>query len=58
MDDLQRQKDQIDEDARKAKEDADNQATEEKQAVADTEANRIIKEAEGEAQQVKDNAQN
>lgn len=57
MDDLQRQKDQIDEVTRKAKEDADTQAAEAKQTAADAEAERIIKEAADKAQQIKYDAQ-
>lgn len=57
MDDLQRQKNQIDEVARKAKEDADAQAAQAKQTAANTEADRIIKEAADKAQQIKYDAQ-
>lgn len=57
VDYLQQQKDKIDEDARKAKEAADNLATEEKQTLADNEASRVLKVAEDEAKRIRYDAQ-
>ena len=57
MDDLQQQKSQIDEEARKAKEEADRKAVEARQLLADQEAVRVRREAEGKAAQIQNDAQ-
>lgn len=57
MDDLQDQKAQIDEDARKAKEEADSKAAEARQLLADEEAEKVRHEAEEKAAQIQDDAQ-
>ena len=57
MDDLQQQKSQIDEEARKAKEEADRKAVEARQLLADQEAERVRREAEGKAAQIQNDAQ-
>lgn len=57
MDDLQQQKSQIDEEARKAKEEADRVALEARQLLADQEAERVRREAEDKAAQIQNDAQ-
>ena len=57
MDDLQEQKAQIDEEARKAKEEADRNAIDARQLLADQEAERVRHEAEEKAAQIQDDAQ-
>jgi hypothetical protein len=57
MDYIQKQKYQIDEEARKAKEEADRKAVEERQTIADQEAERIRQEAEVLATQIQADAQ-
>lgn len=56
-DDLAQQKAQIDEEARKVKEEADRQAELARQALADQEADRVRQEAEQKAQEIQNNAQ-
>ena len=57
MDDLQQQKSQIDEEARKAKEEADRVALEARQLLADQEVKRVRREAEEKAAQIQNDAQ-
>lgn len=57
MDDLQQQKAQIDEEAKKAKEEADRRAVEARQLLADQEAERVRREAEEKSTQIQDDAQ-
>ncbi len=57
MDDFQQQKQQIDEEARRVKEEADRKAAEEKQRLVDQEAKRIRDEAEEKARQIEQNTQ-
>ena len=52
MDDIQQQKSQIDETARKAKEEADRTAIEARQLLADQEVERVRREAEEKATQI------
>lgn len=55
---IQDEKDRIDEDIRIKKLAIDKQGEEDRQEVADLEADRIKKEAEEKAQQIQNNAQN
>lgn len=57
MDDLQQQKSQIDEEARKTKEEADINAAKARQLLVDQEAEKVRREAEEEATQIQNNAQ-
>jgi hypothetical protein len=57
MDDLQRQKNRIDEEAEKTKVETDRKAGEERQAAADREADKIRQEAEEKATQIQNDAQ-
>jgi len=57
MYDLQQQKNQIDEEARKAKEDADNRAVEARQLLANQESERVRREAERNVTQIQNDAQ-
>lgn len=57
MDDMQQQKNQIDEEARKAKEEADKIAVEARQNLADQEAAVVKQEAEEAAAQIQNDAQ-
>lgn len=57
MDDLQQQKSQIDEEARRAKEEADNAAFEARRVLADQEAERVRREAEEKSTQIQNDAQ-
>jgi hypothetical protein len=57
MDDLQQQKSQIDEVARRAKEEADKNAVQARQLLADQEAERVRDEAENKATQIENDAQ-
>jgi hypothetical protein len=57
MDDVQQQKSQIDEQTRKAKEEADRKAAEARQILADQESERVRREAEEKATQIQNDAQ-
>lgn len=57
MDDLQKQKSQIDEAARKTKEEADRKAVDERQLLADQESEKIRNDAEAEITQIQNDAQ-
>ena len=57
MDDSQQRKSQIDEEARKAKEDADINATKARQLLADQEVEFVRREAEEKAAQIQSDAQ-
>ena len=57
MDYLQQQKSQIDEDARKAKEEIDRVAVETRQTLADEESAKVKKDAEEKASQIQNDAQ-
>jgi hypothetical protein len=57
MDDIQQQKSQIDEQARKVKEEADANAISERQVLADQESARITREAQEKAAQIQNDAQ-
>lgn len=57
MDDIQRQKYQIDEDAAKAKVEADEVASAARQLLADQEVERLRQDAEDKAAQVQKDAQ-
>lgn len=57
MDDLQQQKSQIDEVARRAKEEADKAAIEARQLLAYQEAERVKEEAAKKASQIQNDAQ-
>jgi hypothetical protein len=56
-DDLQQQKSQIDDEAKKVKEEADKNAINARQLLADQEAERVRREAEEKAEQIQDDAQ-
>jgi len=57
MDDIQQQKTQIDEQARKAKEEVDANAVLERQALADQESEQVVREAADKAAQIQNDAQ-
>jgi hypothetical protein len=57
MDDLQQQKSQIDEEARKAKEVIDANAVQARQDLADQQAEVVRREAEAKAAQIENDAQ-
>jgi hypothetical protein len=57
MDDLQQQKSQIDDAARKAKDEADKTAFDARQLLADQESEKIRSDAEAEIAQIQNDAQ-
>lgn len=57
MDDLQQQKNQIDETARKTKEEAETTAFEARRVLADQEADGVRRDAEDKATQIQNDAQ-
>ena len=57
MDDLQQQKSQIDDAARKAKDEADKTAFDARQLLADQETEKIRSDAEAEIAQIQNDAQ-
>ncbi len=57
MADIQDEKNRIDAEAQRKKDEADRQALTDRQAVADQEAARVRQEAEQKAQQIQDDAQ-
>lgn len=57
MNDLQQQKNQIDENARKAKEEADASAVKARQLLANQESERVRREAEEKSTQIQNDAQ-
>jgi vacuolar-type H+-ATPase subunit H len=58
MDDLQQKNAQIEEQRKRAKEEADRKAHEDKVAAAKEEADRLLREAEEKAEEIKKDADN